>query len=157
TDFHQFRLYRRGDPVAKAHLLPPPMVRLLTRDFLEGVDRVEGEAALLELLDGFFAFEAPGRASAAGLAVAMAGRAPAPAGRIEELLERDTEGRSDLAGLAGLYEAFTEYLIADLPRRDFADLYAQTVAYGMLAARCREPGDAFDRAGLFDRIPRTIG
>jgi predicted helicase len=58
--------------------------------------------------------------------------------------------------LLGFYEAFQKYLIANLSLEDFADLYAQTVTYGLFAARTRA-GDGFNRRLAFDHIPRTIG
>lgn len=151
TNFHQFRLYRDGQTAARADIASPFAARLLPRELMAGALRVEGEPALLALLDHFFAFEAPCGASASSLAVAMAGRTRELAARIEEVLERDGGGT-----FVGLHQAFAEYLLGTLSRREFADLYAQTVAYGMLAARWRAP-DGFDRATLFDRIPRTNG
>ncbi len=46
-----------------------------------------------------------------------------------------------------LYKAFQEALIHDLDGDDFADMYAQTIAYGLLSARITNPkantADAF--------------
>ncbi len=39
---------------------------------------------------------------------------------------------------------------------DFADLFAQTITYGLFAARIRS-GEAFSRRAAFDSIPHTIG
>ncbi|HYG65842.1 MAG TPA: type ISP restriction/modification enzyme [Thermoanaerobaculia bacterium] len=155
TNFHQFRLYREGERVARADIASPFAARLLPRELMAGAARVEGEPALLALLDGFFTFEAPWSGSASSLAVAMAGRTRELAARMEEILERE-EGRDGKGTFTGLHQAFAEYLLGRLSRREFADLYAQTVAYGMLAARWRSP-EGFDRATLFDRIPRTNG
>src|SRR5205823_2657304 len=58
--------------------------------------------------------------------------------------------------LLGFFEAFRSYLIAGLTLPDFADLYAQTITYGLFAARSRVSGK-FTRRGAFDAIPRTIG
>ncbi|HFQ93961.1 MAG TPA: DNA methyltransferase, partial [Anaerolineae bacterium] len=49
-----------------------------------------------------------------------------------------------------------KYLIAGLTETQFADLYAQTVAYGLFAARTRA-GDKFNRALAFQHIPPSIG
>jgi len=58
--------------------------------------------------------------------------------------------------LVGFYEAFQKFLIGSLEPRDFADLYAQTVTYGLFAARTRAT-NGFTRRGAFDHIPHTIG
>ena len=70
-----------------------------------------------------------------------------------ELEEETHKGRGDLLGF---YEAFQEYLIGGLKLEDFADLYAQTITYGLFAARVRSKGD-FTRRAAFDAIPHTIG
>lgn len=41
--------------------------------------------------------------------------------------------------LRKLYKAFQEALTHDLGKDDFADMYAQTIAYGLLAARVSRP------------------
>ena len=58
--------------------------------------------------------------------------------------------------LSGFFEAFQTYLIGTLTPEDFADLFAQTIAYGLFAARTRA-GDGFNRRAAFDNIPHTIG
>lgn len=59
--------------------------------------------------------------------------------------------------LVDLYEAFRSVLIDNLTTKEFADLYAQTVTYGLFAARIQKNDEynEFSRltAGLF--IPRT--
>ena len=54
------------------------------------------------------------------------------------------------------FEAFQTYLIGTLTPEDFADLFAQTITYGLFAARTRA-GDGFSRRAAFDCIPHTIG
>jgi predicted helicase len=65
--------------------------------------------------------------------------------------ERDKPG-----ALTGFYEAFRDYLIGHLTPEDFADLYAQTITYGLFAARVRA-GEGFSRRTAFYGIPHTIG
>lgn len=56
--------------------------------------------------------------------------------------------------LRKLYKAFQEALIHDLGEDDFADMYAQTIAYGLLAARVSRPmGVTADN--ITDMIPIT--
>ena len=62
--------------------------------------------------------------------------------------------------LRDLREAFAEVLIPDLNRpeklADFADMYAQTIVYGLFAARCNHRGPGpFQRLGAAREIPKT--
>ncbi|HVR95713.1 MAG TPA: DNA methyltransferase, partial [Thermoanaerobaculia bacterium] len=154
TDFHEFRLYRGEEEIARARIAPRCMTDLLPRGSLDHEPDVVGGEELLALFDIFFRQGTPTRGwSASSLALALAGRARILASRIEELLERDLEGTSPLSGY---YRVFSEYLIAKLTKRDFADLYAQTIAYGMLAARW-QAREGFDRRSAWREIPRGNG
>jgi len=56
------------------------------------------------------------------------------------------------------FHAFRKFLIPSLNPETFADLYAQTIAYGLFAARTRIPAsEAFSRRSAFDYIPHTVG
>jgi hypothetical protein len=136
TDFREFRLYR-GDLAARAEA--------------GGVGG--GPERFLELLDLFVDFASPPSTSAALLAERLAGRTRILAERIHELLERDGEGTSDLAGF---YQAFSDHLLSGLTPEAFADLYAQTLAYGLLAARWQVEGE-FDRRIAAESIPPESG
>lgn len=153
TDFHELRLYRSGTEIARARIAPRCMADLLPGSSLDQEPDVVGGEELLALLDLFFNQGTPRGWSAASLAVALAGRARILASRIADLLEEDVEESS---ALAGFYRGFSEYLIAGMSRRDFAGLYAQTIAYGMLAARW-QARDGFDRRSAWREIPRGNG
>jgi len=71
----------------------------------------------------------------------------------EELRE---EERSGTGKILGFYEAFQTYLIRGLTKEQFADLYSQTITYGLFASRMRCKGD-FNRKHAVDDIPRSIG
>jgi predicted helicase len=93
--------------------------------------------------------------SAASLAQALARQARVLEAAVEALLERD-KGREEPSELTGFYRTLSSHLFRSLSEREFADLYAQTVAYGLLAARCWEDGD-LDRRTLYERIPPASG
>jgi hypothetical protein len=137
TNFREFRLYRHGKPALRA----------------QAGAAAGGPERFLELLDLFADFESPASVSTAVLAERLARRTRILAARIHELLERDTEGRSNLASF---HQAFTEFLLAGLTRREFADLYAQTLTYGLLAARWQAEG-VFDRQVAAASIPASSG
>ncbi len=65
--------------------------------------------------------------------------------------------KSASATLRDLHGAFEKALIPDLPIAQFADMFAQTLAYGLFAARCnhRGPAGSFRRLGAAQEIPKT--
>ena len=56
----------------------------------------------------------------------------------------------------GMFSAFKELLISTLTPDDFADMYAQTLAYGMFAARCTLPNATnFSRHTAAEALPQS--
>ena len=56
----------------------------------------------------------------------------------------------------GMFSAFKELLISTLTPDDFADMYAQTLAYGLFAARCTLPNAThFTRHTAAEALPRS--
>ena len=67
-----------------------------------------------------------------------------------------TEQYSSNSQLLGQMEAFRRVLINDITPESFADIYAQTIAYGMFAARLHDPTpDTFSRQEAATLIPKT--
>ena len=55
-----------------------------------------------------------------------------------------------------MFTAFKELLISTLTPADFADMYAQTLAYGLFAARCTLPtGTNFSRHTAVEALPKS--
>ncbi len=55
-----------------------------------------------------------------------------------------------------MYSAFRELLLSTLTPDDFADMYAQTLAYGLFAARCTLPNAThFSRHTAAEALPRS--
>lgn len=91
-----------------------------------------GEEELSELARQFFDQEPVRIKSAKDLAAKMAGMAKLLRNIIQQTFEREEEKGS----LHGQYEAFKKVLLHDLKKDQFADIYAQTICYGLFAARC---------------------
>ena len=84
------------------------------------------------------------------LAVRLAELARAIRNRINTVLDIETED----GPVTKLMKAFQGALVHDLDEDGFADMYAQTIAYGLLSARITNPsGDTAD--GFADQIPVT--
>ena len=146
TDFYEFRLYRDGVLLKSAVL-----ARAYVAQTLKLKPPAEQVDALKELLESFFDFSHPPRLTPEALSVDLARRTR---------FLRDEVIRPELAqkqkDIYGFYEAFEKYLIAGLSEEQFADLYAQTIAYGLFAARTRAK-NTFHRRMAHDLIPSTIG
>jgi len=145
TNFFEFRLYRDGTLIDKVQIGRPFIATQLKQP-----PPVENEDCFFELLNKFFAFSLPKTYTPKTLAEALAGRTHYL--REQVLFDINTNSSK----LAGFYEAFQQHLIAGLTKEDFADMYAQTVTYGLFAASTRSNGD-FNRKLAFDNIPKTIG
>ena len=74
-------------------------------------------------------------ATSQALAVRLADLARAIRARIQEVLAIETED----GPVTALMNAFRQALIHELRADDFADMYAQTIAYGLLSARIADP------------------
>ncbi|MFH1161607.1 MAG: type ISP restriction/modification enzyme [bacterium] len=148
TDFYEFRLYRNGDLMDKTFIarsvlalkgIPPP---------------VENQDKFLALLTKFFAFSLPKVITAGQLAKELALRTRFLRDEVISVeVEQQQKGKGELYGF---YETFKKFLIANLQEKDFADLFSQTITYGLFAARTRS-SDGFNRKLAYDLIPKTIG
>jgi len=150
TNFFEFRFYRNGTLIDSVQIAKPYIVFKLKK-----TPPVENEEKFFELLEKFLSFSLPKVYEARTLAVELAKRTRFLREEVvaQELQEEDGDG----AGvLSGFYEAFRKYLIAGLTQEEFADLYSQTITYGLFAARTRSE-NSFNRKLAYDYIPQTIG
>ncbi len=149
TDFYEFRLYRDGRMTMKTQIARPVIAsRVRAMPPLENIEAFDA------LLAQFFAFSLPRTFTAEALAVELAKRTRFLRDQVvaEELRQADA-GRG---AIRGFFNSFKSYLIPDLDESQFADLYSQTLVYGMFAARSRGGVD-FTRQLAFNLIPNTIG
>lgn len=89
------------------------------------------------------------------LAEMMAGKARLLSDVIEKALTSD-EYNHENSTLKDQMTAFKEILIHDITPKGFADVYAQTIAYGMFAARLHDPTlPTFSRQEAAELIPKS--
>ncbi len=89
------------------------------------------------------------------LAGMMAKKAKLLAIIIENALNSDEENQQN-SSLKEQMDAFKEILIHNIKPKEFADIYAQTIAYGMFAARLHDQSlNSFSRQEAADLIPKT--
>jgi predicted helicase len=151
TNFLEFRLYRAGQEVMRARLPQPPLqgkIALAQRDANE----------CLALLQAFLGYAPAPVADAHTLAHQLAQRAQLLKATVEQSLHAQLKQPPDQSlELRNLYRALQRALLPDLQPADFADLYAQTLAYGLFAARCYAPNAArFTRHDAARIIPDAI-
>jgi hypothetical protein len=89
------------------------------------------------------------------LAEMMAGKARLLSDIIEKALTSD-EIKNENSTLIDQMNAFKQILIHDITPKGFADVYAQTIAYGMFAARLHDPTlPTFSRQEAAELIPKS--
>jgi predicted helicase len=107
------------------------------------------------LIKDFVQFDGVTIKSPQKLAKMMAGKARLLQSIIEKAVVSDEESSGN-SSLKLQYETFKGYLITDLDPKGFSDMYAQTLAYGMFAARLHdETLEDFSRQEAAELIPKS--
>jgi len=152
TDYLEFRLYREGT-----------YVLTVTIGEISGnkiIPRTDQFIPFTNLISDFCIYVGQTIKSASKLSKMMAGKAKLLSTIIEKALLPD-ESESILnepqnLNLHSQYESFKQVLIHDITEKTFADIYAQTIAYGMFAARFHDPTlDTFTRQEAAELIPKS--
>ena len=150
TNFYEFRLYQHGDLVDSVTIASPiNATQMHKTPPLTHVDD------LATLLDRYFSFSLPAITDPKALANALAKRTRFLRDEIIAI-ELAEEARQGKKVLLSFYESFKKLLINNLSIEQFADLYAQTLTYGIFAARTRSEGE-FNRELIYKYIPGTLG
>jgi hypothetical protein len=117
-----------------------------------------GEHAATEasrLLQGFFSAPPQKIGRAQDLAVALATRSKLLKEFLTEELIRQTK-RGKGARLHGLYQVFRDQVFHDLKLEEFADAFAQMLAYGLFLARLNSGANAFNLGNARDFVPGSF-
>ena len=147
TDYIDFHLYKDGEFITKIALaeVTEKNITALPQNF----------AKFENLLKSFCTHIGQTIKSPKKLAEMMAGKARLLSDVIEKSLTSDEKNAED-STLKDQMEAFRKILIHDITPKEFADVYAQTIAYGMFAARLHDPTlDTFSRQEAAELIPRS--
>ncbi len=150
TNFYEFRLYQHGIFVDSVTIASP--INATQMHITPPASHVD---ELATLLDRYFSFSLPAITDPKSLANALAKRTRFLRDEIItlELAEEEMQGKKVLLNF---YESFKKLLINNLTIEQFADLYAQTLTYGIFAARTRSEGE-FNRELIYKYIPGTLG
>ncbi len=147
TDYLSFYLYREGEFVTNISIaeVSDKGVTPLPENF----GRFEN------LIKDFCTHVGQTIKSPKKLAQMMAGKARLLSDIIEKSLTSDEENQEN-STLKDQMLAFKHILIHDITPQGFADVYAQTIAYGMFAARLHDPTlENFSRQEAAELIPKS--
>jgi predicted helicase len=147
TDYLRFHLYRDGQFITSIAIgeVTDKGINALPQNF----------ASFENLIKDFCTHISQTINSPKKLAEMMAGKARLLSEVIEKALTSDETHNED-STLKDQMNAFKEILIHDITPKGFADVYAQTIAYGMFAARLHDPTlPTFSRQEAAELIPKS--
>ncbi|RRO12545.1 type ISP restriction/modification enzyme [Flavobacteriaceae bacterium 14752] len=147
TDYINFHLYREGEFITKISIaeITDKGIKPLPENF----------GNFENLIKDFCVHVGQTIKSSKKLAEMMAGKARLLSDIIEKSLTSDEENQEN-STLKEQMLAFKQILIHDITPQGFADVYAQTIAYGMFAARLHDPTlDNFSRQEAAELIPKS--
>ncbi|WP_322550958.1 type ISP restriction/modification enzyme [Flavobacterium psychraquaticum] len=147
TDYMDFHFYKDGELTTK--------IAIAKADNGSIIPLTENFDEFTHLIQNFAQTVSQTIKSPTKLAKMMAGKARLMADIIEKSLNHDdTEGKR--SQLKSQMLSFQQMLIHDIDNKAFSDIYSQTIAYGMFAARYHDPslGD-FSRMEASQLIPKS--
>jgi hypothetical protein len=146
TNFLEFWLYRYGNLIEKVEV-----GRQFTLQKLEYPPAPLNLEEFHQFLEEFFSFSIPEIQKSSELSIELAKRTRFLEHILQEELLRENEE------VIRFYKAFQEELIETLTKERFADLYAQTITYGLFAARMRAlTKKEFERELAWKSIPKSL-
>ncbi len=152
TDYLEFRLYRNGEfkiSVSIANVSASKTGKKQIIPITENYRNFEN------LIYDFLAYTGQTVTSPEKLSEMMAGKARMLQGILEKALVSDEESEQN-STLRDHMTAFRKILIHDINPSDFADIYAQTITYGMFAARLHDTSlEDFSRQKAAELIPKS--
>ncbi|WP_282073535.1 type ISP restriction/modification enzyme [Polaribacter atrinae] len=147
TDYIDFHIYQDGEFITKIAIaeVVDNQIKPLPENFTN----------FKNLITDFTSHISQNIKSSKKLAEMMAGKARLLSDVIEKSLISDEDNLDDTT-LKEQMMAFKDILIHDITPKGFADVYAQTIAYGLFAARLHDPTlDTFSRQEAAELIPKS--
>ncbi|WP_278035252.1 type ISP restriction/modification enzyme [Flavobacterium nitratireducens] len=147
TDYMDFHFYKEGEFVTKIAIARVENGLIIPQP--------ENFEQFTNLIKNFAQTISQTIKSPTKLAQMMAGKAKLMADVIEKSLNYDDqEGKR--SQIKSQMLSFQQMLIHDIDNKAFADIYAQTIAYGMFAARYHDPSlPTFSRMEAAELIPKS--
>ncbi|MFZ4545291.1 MAG: type ISP restriction/modification enzyme [Saprospiraceae bacterium] len=147
TDYMDFHFYRDGQFVNSIRI-----AEIVNGSIVGHSDQFDH---FEQLIKDFAQMISQAIKSPSKLAEMMAGKARLLANIIEQAVLSDEVNEAN-SQLKDQYKAFQNVLLHDITPKAFADMYAQTIAYGMFAARYHDPTiPTFSREEAATLIPHS--
>ncbi|MCD8415576.1 N-6 DNA methylase [Tenacibaculum dicentrarchi] len=147
TDYLEFQFYRNGELTTKI------AIAKIENEQIVGIP--ENFKQFTQLIKNFAQIVSQTIKSPTVLAQMMAGKAKLMANIIEKSLNKDDQNEHR-SNIKSQMLSFQQMLIHDIDNKAFADIYAQTIAYGMFAARYHDPTlESFSRQEAAELIPKS--
>ncbi len=147
TDYLDFHIYQDGVLISQVAIGEVVANRIQAKP--------ENFESFENLLKDFCRYVGQTIKSPKKLAEMMATKARLLSDVIEKSIDND-EDRLEDSTLKDHMDSFQQILIHDITAKGFADIYAQTIAYGMFAARLHDPTlPTFSRQEAAELIPKT--
>ncbi len=157
TDYLEFQLFCDGEFFDSVSIGQIRKNRKTGKNEIIGLS--ENYAKFANLIREFCTYSGQTVKSAAELSKMMAGKARLLAGVIEKALAGGGDENKNDGNNSTLHDQFTSFrqiLIHDISEKEFADIYAQTVACGMFAARLHDQTpETFSRQKAAKSIPKS--
>ncbi len=146
TNYLEFRFFRNGERYGE-----PIIIGKIVGESIQ--PKQESFKLLENTISDFFTAEPEAIKSGARLAKIMGGKARRIRDNVKQFLERES---SDNKELFRVYETVKKLLVHDLTLESFADMYAQTLVYGLFVARYYDDSpENFTRKEARDLVPAS--
>lgn len=150
TDYVEFRFYRNGQKYGE-----PILIATYDKKDRSVTPNPQNYELLQRTLVDFTLEHKEPIKSGLHLSKIMGGKAQRIRENVLELLKGETTS-ANIEDLKKVYETIKQLLVHDLTEEDFADMYAQTLVYGLFVARYNdETPDNFTRSEARDLIPAS--
>ncbi len=146
TNFIEFRLYENGEIVETVLITQPVTLELLT-------PVLQNEGKFTGLLERFFSTTIPEIRSTRRLAELLAHKTHVLKGLVREQINLED---NIITSTEEMLLAFRKTLSPQMTEEEFADMYAQTVTFGLFTARLHSGNRDFNRISAIGFIPQTI-
>lgn len=149
TNGIEFRFFKNGSPYGE------PVV-LATKDGSVLKLHEDKFNVFVDILSAFLTESVDSIRSSKHLAQIMGGKARRIRDNLREMLTEPNRIAGKYADIFALYDIFKKEILHDLDYHNFADLYAQTLVYGLFVARYNDTTpENFTRSEARDLVPKS--
>ena len=145
ANFLDFRLYRDSKFLKNAEICRFSALDGLSPPAAENINDFS------ELLSEFYSFSVPEITSASKLAVELAKRA-----RFLEVVLAEVYDKKEGLGFVSIHHVFQKSLIETLNKDRFVDLCAQTITYGLFAAKVMARDKKINKNNAWEFVPGSL-